>query len=246
MKKYTWIPDLPDHRDYRYSKLIREKLTLPSSIDLRDNCSPVEDQGNLGSCTSNALAGLLEYNEIVYKQNFIDLSRLFIYYNERLIEHTVRYDSGAMLRDGVKSLVEYGVCSEGEWPYVITKYKTKPTKQCYTDAKSHTISSYYRIDTLDEMRHALANKNPFAFGFTVYDSFESNEVSKTGTVPMPSSSEKVLGGHAVCAVGYDDTKSRFIVRNSWGANWGMNGYCTMPYDYLIDRNLSDDFWTIIL
>ena len=245
-RKYTWIPDLPDHRDYKYSTLIKASLALPSSTDLRSDCSPIEDQGNLGSCTANALAGLLEYNEIIDKQNFVDLSRLFIYYNERLIEHTVRYDSGATLRDGIKSLVTYGACSESQWPYIISRFTSKPTKTCYRNALDHRISNYYRLDTLDEMRHALANKNPFVFGFMVYESFESPTVDETGKIPMPSTTEKALGGHAMCAVGYNDTDKRFLIRNSWGTDWGMNGYGTIPYDYLTNRNLSDDFWTVIL
>jgi C1A family cysteine protease len=149
-----------------------------------------------------------------------------------------------MLRDGIKTLAKQGVCAEKLWPYAIKKFATKPTAACYTQALQHTISSYQRLSTTAEMRACLADGYPFVFGFTVYESFESDAVANTGTVPMPGKSERVLGGHAVCAVGYDDKSQRFIVRNSWGTEWGRKGYCTMPYAYLANRNLSDDFWTM--
>jgi C1A family cysteine protease len=178
------------------------------------------------------------------KVSFVDMSRLFIYYNERVIEHSVDSDSGAMIRDGIKSLKKQGVCSEKSWPYVISKFTVKPNVACYKEALNHQITSYHRITTLDDMRQCLAEGFPFVFGFTVYESFESQTVAKNGIVNMPKSNEKVLGGHAVLAVGYNEKDKRFIVRNSWGTSWGIKGYFTMPYDYLSDRNLSDDFWTI--
>ena len=198
-------------------------------------CSPVEDQGNLGSCTANALAGALECLERKDKVSFIDLSRLFIYYNERVIEQSVSSDSGAMIRDGIKSLKKTGVCSEKKWPYVISKFAVKPNSACYKEALNHQITSYQRILTLDQMKSCLADGFPFVFGFTVYESFESPQVAKTGIVNMPKKNESVLGGHAVLAVGYNDKDKRFIVRNSWGTSWGMKGYFTMPYDYLADQ-----------
>ena len=241
---YGWVPDLPDQRDYLFRAVRKVPAKLPSSVDLRPLCSKVEDQGDLGSCTGNALAGALEFLERKDKVSFVDFSRLFIYYNERLIEHSVHSDSGAMIRDGIKTLAKYGVCSERTWPYVISRFDVKPVAGCYKEALTHTITSYHRILTLDEMRTCLAEGFPFVFGFTVYDSFESQQVARTGVVNMPGKGETVAGGHAVLAVGYNDVKKRFIVRNSWGAGWGMKGYFTMPYAYLKDRNLSDDFWTI--
>ena len=241
---YGWVPDLPDHRDFIYKKAFKLFRRLPDQVDLRMQCSPVEDQGNLGSCTANALVGSLEYLEKKDNVPFADLSRLFIYYNERDIEHSVNEDSGAMIRDGIKSLKKLGVCSEKNWPYNIGKFKVKPTPACYKEGLNHQITSYQRILSLDDMKSCLADGYPFVFGFTVYDSFESQQVAKTGIVPMPKPNEGVLGGHAVVAVGYDDLIKRFIVRNSWGSGWGMKGYFTMPYDYLSNRNLSDDIWTI--
>jgi C1A family cysteine protease len=241
---YGWVPDLPDHRDQLYGVVRKIPAKLPSSVDLRPDCSPVEDQGNLGSCTGNALAGAVEFLEKKNHVPFVDVSRLFIYYNERVIEHSVNEDAGAMIRDGIKTLVKQGVCSEKKWPYVISKFAKKPNAACYKEALNHQALAYARIQTLDEMRACLAEGYPFVFGFTVYESFESQQVAKTGAVPMPKPKEKMLGGHAVLGVGYNDAQKRFLVRNSWGTDWGMKGYFTMPYDYVADRNLSDDFWTI--
>jgi C1A family cysteine protease len=241
---YGWVPDLPDQRDFLYSAVRKVPAKLPPAVDLRPLCPKVENQGDLGSCTGNALAGALEFLERKDKVSFVDFSRLFIYYNERAVEHTVNSDSGAMIRDGIKTLAKKGVCSEKKWPYIISKFSVKPAPSCYKEALTHKINSYHRILTLDEMRTCLAEGFPFVFGFTVYESFESQQVAKTGVVNMPKPGEGVVGGHAVLAVGYNDSKKRFIVRNSWGEDWGMKGYFTMPYNYLADRNLSDDLWTI--
>jgi len=244
-KWYGWLPDLPDQRDLVYSAIAPTRAVLPKKVDLTNKCSPVENQGNLGSCTANALVGALEFLEIKDGVTFVDLSRLFVYYNERAIEGTVNHDSGAFLRDGIKSLAKLGVCPETEWPYQISAFTKKPTARCYTDAKKHQITSYHRISVPDEMRTCLADGYPFVFGFTVYTAFESTQVAKTGVLNLPGPKEKVLGGHAVMAVGYDDSQKRFIVRNSWDTDWGMKGYFTMPYDYLDPaHNLADDFWTI--
>lgn len=241
-KSYGWIPDFPDHRDYLY-RSIRKKMRLPGSVDLRDFCSPVENQGALGSCTANALAGNLEFvDEKIPPEGYTDVSRLFIYYNERVLINTVLSDSGAMLRDGIKTLADQGVCSERSWPYAIGQFTKRPSKACFEEAKKYRISSYHRILTHAERVSCLAEGYPFVFGFAVYESFESSEVAKTGVVPMPKKSERMMGGHAVVAVGYDERSGRFLVRNSWGAEWGMDGYFSMPYAYL--DSLADDFWTI--
>jgi C1A family cysteine protease len=221
--------------------------TLPPAVDLRPQCpKEVYDQGQLGSCTGNAIAGAIEFDEI--KQKAADIftpSRLFIYYNERVIEGTVNSDSGAQIRDGIKTVAKQGACHEQIWPYDIAKFRTKPPKPAYTDGAKHTAVQYQRlIQSLTEMKGCLAAGYPFVFGFTVYESFESSSVAKTGIVPFPGAKEKVVGGHAVLGVGYDDTSQRFIVRNSWGPGWGMKGYFTIPYSYLTSGNLADDFWTI--
>ena len=238
---YGWVPDRPDQRDYLY-KAIRPVVRLPEKVDLREFCSIVENQEALGSCTANALAGNLEYLDHKIDDEYDDVSRLFIYYNERVLEDTVDYDSGASLRDGIKTLRKQGACWEKTWPYLIEKFTRKPPLKCYKEAKKHQIESYHRIGALSEMLTCLAEGYPFVFGFTVYESFQSQKVAKTGVANMPRKKEKVLGGHAVLAVGYNQKQKRFIVRNSWGTKWGKNGYFTMPYEYL--ETLSADFWTI--
>lgn len=246
-RSYRWVPDVPDRRDFRFELTFKPATlatTLPASVDLRSKMSAVEDQGNLGSCTANALVGSLECLEGIKKQAMVDLSRLFVYYNERVIEGTVRVDAGAMLRDGIKALAKQGVCSEKTWPYDIKRFSLRPTPTAYQEALERKIKSYHRLETLKDMKTCLASGYPFVFGFAVYESFESAEVARTGIVPMPRDGEKYLGGHAVGAVGYDDSTGRALCRNSWGTKWGMQGYFTMPYEYLVDRYLSDDFWTI--
>lgn len=239
--KYGWKPDLPDHRDFLF-KGPAAPIVLPEKVDLRPGCTAVEDQGELGSCTANAIAGAVEFLEKKLGMEYQELSRLFVYYNERRMEGTVNEDSGAMLRSGIKSLVDYGYCEEPEWPYDISKFTVKPGMCCYLKAKHRSISSYHRLLNLNDMLTCLAEGFPFVFGISIYTSFESDEVAKTGVVPMPQPTEYSLGGHAVCAVGYDQTTQRFIVRNSWGPTWGDKGYFTIPYEYV--TKLGDDFWVI--
>lgn len=240
-KNYGWLPDIPDQRDFLYSA-IAPVIKLPSKVDLRDDCSTVEDQGKLGSCTAQALAGNIEFLDKKLDGRYTDVSRLFIYYNERAAEGAVKYDSGAQIRDGIKTLKSFGVCEEKIWPYIIARFVRKPSSACYAEGKKHRIVSYHRIHTLGEMLVCLAEGFPFVFGFAVYESFESAKVKRTGIVNMPLKREVRLGGHAVMAVGYDKPKGRFLVRNSWGTGWGMGGYFTMPFEYL--ETLAGDFWTI--
>jgi C1A family cysteine protease len=248
---YGWKADRPDQRDKLFAHIMKIPKKIPESVDLRKYCSKIENQLELGSCTSNAIVGGLEFLEIKDKVHFEDLSRLFLYYEERVIEHSVNYDSGAEIRDGIKALTKWGICGENCWPYDISKFTEKPPAKCYDEAKKHILESYYRILTLAEMKTCLADGFPFSFGFTIYSSFETEEVANTGLVPMPGKDEDVLGGHAVLSVGYDVKKKifsksmgSFLVRNSWGTDWGIAGYFWIPMEYLINRYLSDDFWTM--
>ena len=243
--RYGWIPDLPDARDRVYAAP-RKTGALPASADLRAVCPVIYDQGDLGSCTANAIAGAVEFDQRKQQlaQPFTP-SRLFIYYNERALENTIASDSGAALRDGIKTVAGQGACPETMWPYVEQKFADRPPAQCFKIGKTHPAVNYSRIDQEAVLlKSCLAAGYPFVFGFTVYESFEGDAVAHSGVVNLPDPSETSLGGHAVMAVGYDDPSSRFLVRNSWGPQWGMGGYFTIPYAYLTDDDLSDDFWTI--
>src|SRR5467141_2502775 len=196
IERYGWIPDLPDDRDHLYAAPPAFLSALPPYTDLRAQCPPVYDQGMLGSCTANAIGGAIEFDRL--KQSLADFvpSRLFIYYNERVIEGTVEMDSGAMIRDGIKSVASQGVCPEPEWPYIISNFADKPSMQAYKDAESDRAVSYMSlVQDLNQMRGCLASGYPFMYGFTVYESFESDAVAQTGHAPMPSPTERAVGGH---------------------------------------------------
>ncbi|XWV26472.1 cathepsin B, cystein protease [Tupanvirus soda lake] len=269
IRKYGYIKSKVDDRDLlvRFTNhhvlafaMLRKLEAKPVPIfDLRNIVTLPQalsdiDQGRLGSCTANAIAYAYAFDEIKQSNKEVFLpSRLFIYYNERMMEGTVMEDSGAQIRDGIKSINKYGVCDEHHWIYDPLQFTVKPPAEVYTEAKLARAVRYAKIDfsqdktTDDRVNHikrALMSGFPFVFGFTVYESFESEEVAKTGMVPMPKEGEKILGGHAVCGVGFDDTKQCFIIKNSWGPKWGLNGYFYMPYNYVADTNLADDFWVI--
>ena len=247
---YGWRPDLPDFRDHKYTV---PRVKLPQSVDLRTSghLPPVYDQGDLGSCTGNGISALMSY--VVHRDSGQKLipSRLFIYYNERVIENTVGQDAGAMIRDGIKAVHKLGAPDESLWPYDISQFKKRPTAAAYDAATLDLATAYERVDRT-AVRKALAAGQPVVFGFTVYESFESQEVARTGLMPLPSTSEKMLGGHCILAVGYDDTKQcpggakpgAYLIRNSWGTDWAQQGYFWMPYEIIAQRALSSDFWTI--
>lgn len=247
-KRYGWIPDLPDQRDRIFSAPPATLGALPPRVDMRAQNPPIYDQGQLGSCTAQAIAAVLEFDQARQRQaDVFTPSRLFIYYNERVILGTVDEDSGAMLRDGIKSVAKQGGPHETLWPHVIPRFRRKPSPAAYRDGARHEAILYQRLrQSIEQLKGCLADGYPFVFGFSVYDSFESRAVARSGDVPLPGRGEALLGGHAVAAVGYDDARRRFIIRNSWGTSWGMDGYGTIPYDYLLDGGLSDDFWTIKL
>ncbi len=210
------------------------------------NCPPVYHQGGLHSCTANAIAAAIQFDKMKQAHpETLEPSRLFIYYNERAIERSIDSNCGAQIRTGIKSVAKRGVCHEHLWPYRARKFRQKPGRKCYIEAAKHPALLYHRVRrTLPQLKACLASGYPFIFGFTFYESFLSKKVRHTGRASMPVRHDKVHGGHAVLAVGYDDAQCRFIVRNSWGSEWGMRGYFTLPYDYFTNHHLSQDFWTI--
>lgn len=247
IRKFGWIPDVPDARDHYYKASgSPDKKPLPDKVDLRNKCPPVYDQGELGSCTSNATAGAVEFDLMKQKLKVFTPSRLFIYYNERVIEGTVDSDGGAELRTAIKEINKNGACDEKIWPYNIKKYKEKPSKEAYDQAKNTIGLKYRRIPRdLNQFKSCLAEGYPFLLGMSIYSKFDSQEMEDTGVLNMPDlQKEKLLDGHTALVVGYDDSSKRFIVRNSWGPNWGQDGYFTIPYDYLLNESLTDDFWVL--
>lgn len=242
---FGWRPDTPDYRDQdehpRY-------VHLPDSVrlDLLPNIMPpVYDQGHLGSCTANALAAAVQFD--LRRQALPDFtpSRLFIYYNERVLERTVDEDAGAEIRDGAKTIHRTGVCSEETWPYDVSRFRDRPTSLAYQEAGDTKSVRYARVARRN-MRNVLAVGAPFTIGFTVYESF--NLIGDDGMMPYPGGS--VLGGHAVLVCGYEKREGPsgialyYRVRNSWGDAWGDAGYFWMPDEYLTNPRLSADFWVI--
>lgn len=232
-------PSLPDDRDFIYRSDSTE--VLRESVDLREWDTIVESQYELGSCGSNALTNAYELclNRI-YPEYFTHLSRLFIYYNTRAVYGEIEKDNGIFLRDGLKSLAKFGVCSEELWPYDIDKFDDLPTDECYRDAKKRVIKKYQKLISIYYITEVLNHDKPVVFGMEIYDSFmDLNE--RTSTVYLPSRKEKSLGGHAMCMVGYDLKKRLFLAKNSFGTSWGDNGYCWIPFDYI--RQEGYDIWT---
>lgn len=249
-KKYGWLPDLPDNRDKIWTPKTNRRGVLPklpTHVDLRESGFMPQpyDQGYLGSCTANAVAGAFEFEQ--KRQGLLDFnpSRLFIYYEERRIINTLNQDSGAFIRDGLRVVNRLGAPNETLWPYDTNAFTSPPPQAAYADGLLHQTTAYMTVDNKKEwvVKQALAAGLPIVFGFTVYPWFESpNSFGFCNPVPNQS----VLGGHAVCLVGYLKVKARWwgIVRNSWGSSWGNTGYCYMPLRWICDYANADDFWVI--
>jgi C1A family cysteine protease len=268
-----WLRDLPDFRDYtERHETVQPQLetigvadskpvALPGAVDLRAWCSPIENQGSLGSCTANAVVGLVEYMERRANGRFIDASRLFLYKATRDLLHWTG-DTGAYLRSTMGALALFGVPPEEYWPYQIAAFDQEPTAFCYSFAQNFQAITYYRLDppgakpatVLERIKLNLAAGLPSVFGFTVYGSI--TQAGTSGHIPYPGEGEKVLGGHAMLAIGFDDklqitntntgaqTKGALLIRNSWGTGWGDHGYGALPYDYLTNH-LAVDFWSLV-
>lgn len=241
---YGWRPGLPTHKfgPRRYSFI--DAASLPSEVDLRPQQPPIYDQGSLGSCTSQAWGGFYEFMAKKAGRDMGTPSRLFIYYNERALNGQAADDAGASLADGASTLSTEGAPPETDWPYDIARFADEPPQSAYNDGEARLILDPHQVaQDMTTMKEVLANGYNIPIGFTVFESFESVEVAATGMVPMPAASEKQLGGHAVEIVGYSDSKSMWIVRNSWGIGWGQDGFCLFPYAYLLSPQLADDFWS---
>ena len=242
--RYGWKPSLPDLRDHVADA---SELKILDEVDPRADLPDVFDQGHLGSCTANAVAGAVEYDAKLNGSDPGFLSRLWIYYYERKLEGApADQDTGAFGRDGFKVCQKLGVPLEQDWPYDITKFSDEPPSSLDAEAQQHRISNYRAVPrNLDSIKAVLSNRQTMAFGFSVYETFESPDVAKTGIVPLPTRGEKVLGGHEVLLVGYlKDEPNYGLVRNSWGTDWGIKGYFLMPWAYLLDSHLASDFRTI--
>jgi C1A family cysteine protease len=277
-----WIPDYPDFRDYtentdevraileatgllarRGEKKPRKAKALPENVDLREWCSPVEDQGALGSCTAQAGVGIIEYYERKAFGRHIDASRLFLYKVTRNLMK-MKGDTGAYLRSTIGAMVLFGVPPEEYWPYADDRdgFDEEPPAFCYSFAQNYKTLKYYRHDppsaapedVINRLRTYLSAGHPAMFGFTVYSSIE--QAADSGRIPFPSLRDKIEGGHAVVAVGYDDkmkirnkyadaeTTGALLIRNSWGRSWGEGGYGWLPCEYL-RRGLAEDFWSVL-
>lgn len=266
-----WLPDYPDFRDYtaEHEKIkpmiktlgVAESISLPLSKDLRKWCSPVENQGVLGSCTAQAGTGIVEYYERRAFGKYIDASRLFLYKTTRNLLHWAG-DTGAFLRTTMGAMVLFGVPPEEYWPYVIADFDKEPPAFCYAFAQNYQAVLYFRLDPpvtskdvlLRRIKTFLGFGLPSMFGFTVFSSIR--QAMNNGKIPYPCGGEKIEGGHAVVAVGYDDkmkirnsicgkeTTGALLIRNSWSAKWGDKGYGWLPYEYVL-TGLAIDWWTLL-
>ena len=246
VKKFGWIPDRPDARDRKFSfSTPPVAIPLPSLVDWSEQCGTAYDQLSLGSCVANSVCELMRFNAFSQGNKECDPSRLFLYYVARDLAYTSALDCGSTIRDAIKGVAKIGVCSEQDWPYDVLKFAKKPQKSAYSSAEKFQAIAYERVGpSLEDMKLCLATGRPFSFGFTVYDSFLDKSWHPSGMMPTPSLSEADHGGHAVLAVGYSDEKQCFLIRNSWGSDWGLAGNFWMPYSVISNENLCDDRWTI--
>lgn len=274
-KGMGYRPDLADFRDFtpraeqvrpllEKTAAAEPKSELPDSADLREWCSPIEDQGQIGSCTANAGCGVVEYLERRATGKHLDASRLFLYKATRNLMRETG-DTGAYLRTTMGALHLFGVPPEEYWPYTddAEAFDNEPPPFCYAFGASFQAITFYRLDpagtaadeVLSQIKTHIASGLPSMFGFTVYDSIR--QAGSSGAIPFPSAEDSISGGHAVVAVGYDDGKEitndapgsetktgALMIRNSWGPGWGEEGYGWLPYDY-VKAGLAEDWWVVL-
>lgn len=261
-RKFGWKPAVPTRPTYGMHKEMQIAVAMPPTIDLSPQFSPIEDQGEFGSCVGHGTVGALEYLEIwelaaklkpgtnapeVFADIFNPLSRAFVYDNARIIDGTsLSQDAGTTITSAIRSIKQAGICRETTWPYAAANLAENPSAAAYAEAQLHKIVWDYQLDNrnLNQLKQCLAWKYPVVFGITCYQSMMTEDVLKTGYIPFPAEDEQALGGHCMCLVGYDDASSRFKVRNSWGTSWGDQGYGYIDYAYLTNPYLASDFWTL--
>jgi C1A family cysteine protease len=243
---HEWLGYRRDARDPRDHLFAPARRALPGKVDLRRHCAPVMDQGELGSCTANAITGALRFLLLSQGKPDVALSRLQLYYDERTIEGTVASDAGAEIRNGIRSAAKRGVGREAIWPYKISKFKVTPPDKCYQDAVAFNALKYERVAVdVEHVKAALASGVPVVIGLTLFKSFDGAAVERTGIVPMPGGkSDKPDGAHCMIAVGYGQHAGTFTVRNSWDSDWGDDGDCYMPESYVGSAKFGGDYWLI--
>ena len=243
VRTYGWVPDTRDARDDAFILKAPRGVAIPAESNMEALCSRMEDQGQKGTCTGQVFADYMEMRDRWLGKGFVELSRLFIYWNERYLNDLIYADSGARIRDGIKALKKWGVCNEELWPYDLDRFTEKPSREAYKDAKSRRIKYYRPVKTLDDIRYALSQGLPVAYGFIVYESFDTLEVAKTGNVPYPKRGEKPRGGHANLLVGYKDSIEIFRSKNSYGTGFGDKGFLNIPYAFF-ENGIAFDCWVI--
>jgi C1A family cysteine protease len=223
------VPSIADDRDYRYSQ---SKIALKQSVDLREWDSTVDDQSYIGSCVGNAIANAYELTvRRLYPEKFVELSRLFIYYNSRLFDNSYKEDIGTYIRDGLKSAARYGICSEKLWPYIEENFDDQPYPECYVDASQRIVTRYETLYTLRDMLEIINDNRPIVIGLNLYTGFmEMN--STQSVVKTPRAIDRSIGSHAVVLVGYDLDRQLFLAKNSFGTEWGDQGYFWIPFEYV--------------
>lgn len=262
-RKFGWKPSLPKKAKlYKLHKEMADGGPIATHTDLEPGCSPIEDQLTFGSCVAHGTAGHLEFLSLMelaqklplgvdapelFDANFERISRAFLYANGRIIDGTpLDQDLGTTVTSVITSIKQTGICRESLWPYLDDLILTKPGKKAYSEAKKHKVLADFKLDNTNivELKQCLSQGYPIIFGITCFDSIQSAAVMKSGYIPLPEPGEKQAGGHCMLIVGHDDSTAKFKIRNSWGAEFGQGGYGTIDYEYVVNAELADDFWTL--